>query len=55
MTSPPRPSLRDLLLRSDFGRHDPARVDAVLRAVAPPIDPPSTTCHQPREAEYVDR
>jgi hypothetical protein len=35
MPPDPRPSLRDLLLRSDFGRADPARVDALLRQPAP--------------------
>lgn len=31
MTRPAPPSLRDLLLRSDFGRRDPRRVDELLR------------------------
>lgn len=31
MARPAPPSLRDLLLRSDFGRRDPRRVDELLR------------------------
>lgn len=33
--APAPPSLRDLLLRSDFGRANPRRVDELLRDVTP--------------------
>jgi len=48
-TAPPRPSLRDLLLRSDFGRHDPARIDELLdRCVDPVLEDRPTAIKQER-------